>query len=102
MIGWSDADVCRRVSRNFCDDIIINFPVIRAQPQVGRDVPDKALKSEMAFINIGLRFVRVVLGPESDLIGPESIEFVRNCKAFASFAPWQPESSKRGCGNGKR
>lgn len=69
MIRIGDADIWRRICCDVCDDIIIDFSIVRIQTKCDCDIGILFLKiADRFFIDICLRLVCVIFSPECDFI----------------------------------
>ena len=102
MVRISDTHIGRSIRRYIRDHIIINFAVIRIQPQIHRNIGIKSLEIRNCFLIDGcLGFVGIIFSPESNFILPGSIKLFRNGKSVHPFLP-MTTGKKKQASAGKR
>ena len=68
VVRIGDADVGRRIGGDVRDDIVVYFAVVRVKAHVDIDIRIERLEiRDRLLVDLGLRLVGVVLGPESEL-----------------------------------
>ena len=79
MVGVGDAHVGRGIGGDIGDHIVVDLAIVGVQPQLHCDIGVQRLKvGDGLVVDVHLRFVGVVLGPEGDLILPRLVKAVRH------------------------
>ena len=79
VVGVGDAHVGRGVGGDIGDHVVVDLTVVGVQPQPHGDIGVQRLKIiDGLVVDIHLRLVGVVLGPERDLILPGLVKAVRH------------------------
>ena len=79
VVGVGDADVGGGVGCDVGNDVVVNFAVVRVQPEIHGDVGIQGFKiRDGLFVDVHLGHVGVVFRPEGDLIAPGGVKVVRN------------------------
>ena len=79
MVRIRNADIGRCVGRNIGDDIVVDLTVIGVEPHVHLDIRVESFEAaDCIFIDFCLCLVRVILGPEGDLMFDIFVKFLRH------------------------
>ena len=79
VVGVGDADVGGGVRGDVGNDVVVDFAVVRIQPEIHGDVGIQRFKVRNGLlVDVHLSHVGVVFCPEGDLIPPGGVEFVGN------------------------
>ena len=79
MVGVGDAHVGRGIGGDVGDHVVVDLAVVGVQPQPHGDIGVQRLKIvDGLVVDIHLRLVGVVLGPERDLVLPGLVKAVRH------------------------
>ena len=79
VVGVGDADVGGGVGCDVGDDVVVDFAVIRVQPEIHGDVGIQRFKVRNGLlVDVHLSHVGIVFCPEGDLIAPGGVKVVRN------------------------
>ncbi len=79
MVGVGDADVGGGVRGDVGNDVVVDFAVVRIQPEIHGDVGIQRFKVRNGLlVDVHLSHVGVVFCPEGDLIPPGGVKLIGN------------------------
>ena len=86
MVRVGDAHVGGGIRCNVCDDVIINFPIVRIQAKIYSDIGIQSLKiRNCLLVDVRLGLIGVVFCPEGNLVVPRGVKFLGDGKGAHSL-----------------